>query len=173
MGLTCRCTDCTASARPAVRRGAMCRLGLRDSHACTPLFEFLGEGDRGISSSRPVAPTSAACRKSGGRRASVRFAACHVPQGKVAHAQPCGSVRWTEADLRVVEMAHPGTAIREPAAALHEPDAGRPPGPDGDPHAAQIPAVGGPACTYLSQRPCRPSELQRPPIFRFLGDAQK
>jgi hypothetical protein len=144
MGLTCRCTECTASARPGVRRDAMCRLGLRDSHACTPLFEFLGEGDKGITSSRPVAPSSAARRISRGWRASVRFPKFHGLQGKVAHGWACGSVRRPAADMRVVELTHPGTAISEPAAAPHGSDAGRTRGPDGAPHAAQPPAVSGP-----------------------------
>lgn len=158
MGLTRRCTGCTASARRGVRRSAMCRLGLLDLHACTPLFEFLGEGDRGISSSRPVAPTSATRRKSGGRRASVRFPKCHALQGMVAHGWVCGSVRRLAGGVRVVELTHPGTAISEPAAASQGSDAGRTRAPDGDAHAAPTPAPSG---SILAR--CRPQpELEVP-----------
>lgn len=134
MGLTCHCTGCSASARRGVRRSAMCRLGVRDSHACTPLSEFFEEGDRGISSRRPAAPTSATRRSFGGRRASVRFAACHVPQGRVAHGWACGSVRRAAAGVRVVESAHSGTATGgETASAPNGSDTGRTRTPDGDP----------------------------------------
>lgn len=172
MGLTCHRTGCSASARPGVRRGAMSRWGFRDSHACTPHFEFLGEGDRKASITPPVAPPSAARKSFRGWRASVRFPNCHAPQGKVAHGRECGNVRRPEAGVRVVELTHPGTAIREPAAATHGFDAGRASYPDYDPLAAQIPAVSGPAFTYRCQRRCRPPGTQLHPQFSFFGDTQ-
>jgi hypothetical protein len=170
MGLTCRCTGCTASARRGVRRRAMGRLGRLETHACTPLFKFLEEGDRGIRSGRPVAPTSAACGNSGGKRANVRFAACHVPQGKVAHGWACGSVRWVVADVRVVGMGHPAGAIRDAAAAPHGSDAGRTRLTDGDPHAAQNPVARWQALTCLSRLRCRPYGTKHHPQFQFFGD---
>lgn len=155
MGLILRCTECSASARRGVRRGAMCRMEFRDSHACTPHFEFLGEGDRKTSITPPVAPPSAVRKSFRGWRASVRFPNCHGLQGMVAHTLLCGSVRQPADDVRAVEVAYPGTATREPVAATNESDTGRKRATDGDPHAASISAASAP----LFRPPLPPTRL--------------
>lgn len=167
MGLILRCTGCTASARLGVRRGVMSRLGLRDSHACTPHFEFLGEGDRGS--------------------VAVALWPLLLPRATIlaGDVQACVSPRpmspkerWRTAECAAACVGRQtafflsswptGNAIREPAAASNGSDAGRTQLPDGDPHSARIPAVSGPPfCQPLPPTRLRMRETATPSTTKF------